>query len=1277
MKRLDNCIDMRPHNIKRLVRITAQKYLEMKQIIHIIVFSILALPVFAVEDTRNLAGDLQTTKKQTPALPNSRRAIFDHVTSTTLTIEDKLFNVSPQTMVQATRSKVEVSLRLKDPGKKYNTTFDYKLPIRIALWRNNASSPDVYYTTLKVFYSQVNANNNNKLFSAFTADNYYKASVSQVTTTTRPSHTIANLQADNVELEFDIKITAYRTYVVSSILANGTYSYVKDAFETPILYDMSEGNSARITISNLFKNGSSPYSGISDADALWIKPDEYDLEWAFIDFNSSMAAPMKPFKTATSTFNYDFTNIQNLTYSRVNLKKELVFNIPLIYNEGFIVYRIRPVTYSALGDRQEFEWQYQNVNSSGNTTYNIFYVKPHQSNLNWSSSISFAEDGKRKAAVSYFDGTQRERQSVSSNTTNNIAFVSESFYDFEGRKAISTLPAPKLLNTTSTFSVPGNTIKFYSGFSLNDQDKSIKEADFNINPPNGCLPLPSKSMSLSSGASQYYSSNNFLHANSKVPDRYLNYWLPNANLYPYVQTKYTNDGTNRVLTQSGVGSVHRLASGHETKNFYTNINSQEELDRLFGTEVGNHMYYDKTYTEDPNGQTSVTYQDMKGRTIATALIGNHPGALSPLTSGVLNNTSDYNPSAPMKYNFIHSGNLTKQETWFKTMYGVSTHFVPISNERIDFKLNFNTSGYNQNLCLSKPPACIDCYYDISVKVTDNCGNPVLITKSDGSTSNELEISNYTKEPKIDFICNNNIPAPRPNIVDHEFSTIAMAKGNYVVSAQASVPEKYADIYTRKYMDEMEKCPEYDLQKMIDDKIAAIDPFSCIKDCQQCEAEVAKGYAVYKIRVQNQLMKVRDQFPIDPNPAFGNFVQSTASKQWADLQAKCNKMCDGKYKSECQFYKESLLSDVGMGGQYGYKFTTGGAKIAEEPSVLYAAIGHPDMKKPDGSDLANIDEVLAHWKDEWREQLVFYHPEYCYYQNCLANEGVSVDFEKALDKATTIDCDILTNTDYDYGSPTGNKLLKLLKRPANFNWTSFINQYDNFNFFSTSTTAPFVPRPLKEMAFIMAFGRYPEFDITTTASASKLYSLNNFKGIVSSSGSIIATANPCLNGYCEADRALYWHHYKTLLKSLVDMVKANTMVPVTTPIGSAPDRACVKNEYIACFKTSPASSGKNLSQYGGVFDNLFKGEYDATRPPCPLHSTTIILRFKSDLTGGIKEFTGQEFNNKRRIFPDMQKFISKFTDELNLCKVLTMGRLHQVIFPMNLNFTYVKNNLMAG
>ena len=94
MKRLDNCIDMRPYNLKRLVRITAQKFLEMKQIIHIIVFSILALPVFAVEDSRNLAGDLQTTKKQSPALPASRRAIFDQGTSTTLTVEDKLFNVN-------------------------------------------------------------------------------------------------------------------------------------------------------------------------------------------------------------------------------------------------------------------------------------------------------------------------------------------------------------------------------------------------------------------------------------------------------------------------------------------------------------------------------------------------------------------------------------------------------------------------------------------------------------------------------------------------------------------------------------------------------------------------------------------------------------------------------------------------------------------------------------------------------------------------------------------------------------------------------------------------------------------------------------------------------------------------------------------------------------------------------------------------------------------------------------------------------------------------------
>ena len=37
-------------------------------------------------------------------------------------------------------------------------------------------------------------------------------------------------------------------------------------------------------------------------------------------------------------------------------------------------------------------------------------------------------------------------------------------------------------------------------------------------------------------------------------------YVPDAEGYPYSQTQYANDGTNRVLRKSGVGKTHQLNS---------------------------------------------------------------------------------------------------------------------------------------------------------------------------------------------------------------------------------------------------------------------------------------------------------------------------------------------------------------------------------------------------------------------------------------------------------------------------------------------------------------------------------------------------------------------------------------------------------------------------------------------------------------------------------------------------------------------------------------------
>src|SRR5690606_33720218 len=126
-------------------------------------------------------------------------------------------------------------------------------------------------------------------------------------------------------------------------------------------------------------------------------------------------------------------------------------------------------------------------------------------------------------------------------------------------------------------------------------------------------------MSVNSGAAHYYSASNPDYATG------FHRYLPSAGGYPFSQTEYEPDGTGRIRRQGGPGAAHQLGSGHETRYLY-GVPDQEELDRLFGTEVGFASHYKKTVTLDPNGQASITYLDKAGRVIATALTGdNAPG----------------------------------------------------------------------------------------------------------------------------------------------------------------------------------------------------------------------------------------------------------------------------------------------------------------------------------------------------------------------------------------------------------------------------------------------------------------------------------------------------------------------------------------------------------------------------------------------------------------------------------------------------------------------------
>ncbi|WP_315819567.1 DUF6443 domain-containing protein [Paraflavitalea speifideaquila] len=258
----------------------------------------------------------------------------------------------------------------------------------------------------------------------------------------------------------------------------------------------------------------------------------------------------------------------------------------------------------------------QRIESIWSTSLGDYSFTGHENKLNWQASTSFAEEGKRKVVVQYFDGSLRNRQTVTKDNTTDTTLVAETLYDYQGRPAIQVLPSPSL----------SSLIKYTPNFNL-----PVNGAEYDKDRYDGLLAdscyckQGAPAMGTLSGASRYYSP-----ANPLVNTSFHKY-IPDAKGYPFAETRYTPDNTSRVSLQSGVGADFQIDSGRAARYFYSAAD-QEELDVLFGTEVGNASHYFKNMVRDANGQYSISYVDMHGRTIATALAGKPVTKMDTLAS---------------------------------------------------------------------------------------------------------------------------------------------------------------------------------------------------------------------------------------------------------------------------------------------------------------------------------------------------------------------------------------------------------------------------------------------------------------------------------------------------------------------------------------------------------------------------------------------------------------------------------------------------------------------
>ncbi|WP_127132528.1 RHS repeat-associated core domain-containing protein [Pseudoflavitalea rhizosphaerae] len=633
--------------------------------------------------------------------------------------------------------------------------------------------------------------------------------------------------------------------------------------------------------------------------------DEYDLEWTYID-DSSLA----DYKLNPTTYNANAIFLRNAT--RVSITPNQ-YRVPMLYDmKGILFFRVRAVQVKPSGQRIEANWSSDYANGLGQ-----FAFDGHDRDFNWQASTSFAEEGKRKSVVQYFDGSLRSRQTVTKDNTTNRTIIAESFYDFQGRPVIQVLPSPSL-DSMIRF-----TPRFNASINSAEYEKELYDKEFSLtdNCEMGAPPFDS-----ASGAAQYYSgSNPLINAG-------MNQFIPKAKGYPFTEVRYLPDNTNRVSLQSGVGDVFQIGQ-HATRYYYGSAD-QEELDALFGTEVGNSSHYFKNMVRDANGQYSVSYVDMLGRTIATALAGDAPDNMEKLASNqevrVVKKLLDENNNI-VKGTTIESSRslLVPKEQLYTFRYSL----IPDSLTILD--------------CQSLP-VCYDCRYDLEITITDECGSEPIVFRRD-NVSLETNCNAIEAFPAFE-------------------ETINLKEGNYLVTKKLTLNKSAMDYYRSVFLSR-NTCKTK--ETFLEEQRAALSSMICEPDSVSCRVRLqdstayfnnyysalgipvaeqpvyeASARAAYQRELRacaalgdrlNNSVRVREAMLVDVTPPFGQYARPEDVDQYSI------------------FYQDNIGAP--------YRYQEASLIYKDEKGVTDAANG-----------LSKVDFV-NNLKPTWTETLLQLHPEY--------------------------------------------------------------------------------------------------------------------------------------------------------------------------------------------------------------------------------------------------------------------------------------------------------------
>ncbi|MBX2887990.1 MAG: LysM peptidoglycan-binding domain-containing protein [Ferruginibacter sp.] len=721
---------------------------------------------------------------------------------------------------------------------------------------------------------------------------------------------------------------------------------------------------------------------------------EYDLEWAWIDEGA-----IAGYKNGNN-FVQDLIFTNNAT--RVSISGSS-YNIPLLYDDtGRIFIRVRPVQLRTDGQRIEGKWSWilNDANQPAESSNPVFYAfYGHEDKLNWQVSTGFAEEGKRKSVIQYFDGSLRSRQTVTKDNTSNTTVVAESFYDYQGRAVLQVLPAPTL-NTAIAYVKNFNQAIGYNEYPKSVYDKLDAGATVCGN--------PAKPFNTDFGTANYYSAKNPM-----LPADALAKYIPDATAtnpneaWSFTETRLSPDG--RVAAQGGVGITHQLGSGHETKYYYESP-AQEELDALFGTDVGVASHYFKNMVKDANGQFSVSYMDMHGRTIATALAGESPkNADGSLMLDTLESKNEQ----------LFTKQLIDRETNIEVGNSIiSSKPIVVLKDNSTYSFDYSLSPKQLSLisCSNNQPVCYDCLYQLKFTISSDCDNQIVYADS---------MINFTLGQYISQ-CNANGNSAQ-GFTKH-FDKV-LNQGSYTVTKTLTLSSEAQIAYGNNFL-QTDTC-----KKLVDfysEELTLLQSTgNCVVNCASCKAALGNNLIGFIAKFAYE-MGVPDS-SLSPQ----TIAQLTAS--FNEAMANCDRICNDTNRIDLvRSTREMMLQDVTPPyGQYARNDAAGITKAynifnANDPlnsqsgygiTTLQGHYKQPRKFNDDDITLApnaqnyfdefgaveSINQYLPNlspqqfvdsFKTPWANQLLVHHPEFRKLQLTENQLKPSYEFEAALEKDST-------------------------------------------------------------------------------------------------------------------------------------------------------------------------------------------------------------------------------------------------------------------------------------